>query len=79
MIVVLYRANMVRTISVRVSEDLYARVNKMLESTCFNLSWLVRMYLVALCDCYLSLPSVCELQELVEHVAEENNFFSSAD
>ena len=74
---ILYRANMVRTISVRVSEDLYTRVNKMLEHTCFNLSWLIRLYLVHLTAYYESVISVEEFADAVKEVAKTNDFFNS--
>lgn len=68
---------MVRTISVRVSEDLYTRVNKMLEHTCFNLSWLIRLYLVHLTAYYESVISVEEFADAVKEVAKTNDFFNS--
>ncbi len=74
---ILYRTNMVRTISVRVSEDLYTRVNKMLEHTCFNLSWLIRLYLVHLTSYFESVISVEEFADATKEVARTNNFFDS--
>lgn len=76
---ILYRANMCKTISVRVSDDLYARVNELLGHTCFNLSWLVRLYLVYLTEFYDSLPIVSELRDTAEHVAQVNNFFTTEE
>lgn len=74
---ILYRTNMVRTISVRVSEDLYTRVNKMLEHTCFNLSWLIRLYLVHLTSYFESVISVEEFADATKEVAKANGFFDS--
>lgn len=74
---ILYRANMVRTVSVRVSDDLYARINKLLEHTCFNLSWLIRLYLVHLTAFYEKIENVEEFVQATEDVARANNFFDS--
>ena len=74
---ILYRANMVRTVSVRVSEDLYSRINKLLEHTCFNLSWLIRLYLVHLTAFYETIENVEEFVQATEDVARANNFFDS--
>lgn len=74
---ILYRANMVRTVSVRVSDDLYARINKLLEHTCFNLSWLIRLYLVHLTAFYERIENVDEFVKATEEVAKANGFFDS--
>ena len=74
---ILYRANMVRTVSVRVSDDLYARINKLLEHTCFNLSLLIRLYLVHLTSYFESVISVEEFADAAKEVARTNNFFDS--
>lgn len=74
---ILYRANMVRTVSVRVSDDLYARINKLLEHTCFNLSWLIRLYLVHLTAFYERIENVDEFVKATEEVAKANSFFDS--
>ncbi len=67
---------MSRVISVRVSEDLYIKINKMLECSCFNLSWLIRFYLVHLVSYYDTLV-VDELVQSVPQVADENRFFNA--
>lgn len=74
---ILYRANMVRTVSVRVSDDLYARINKLLEHTCFNLSWLIRLYLVHLTALYERIENVEEFVQATEDVARANSFFDN--
>lgn len=68
---------MCKTISVRVSDDLYARVNELLGHTCYNLSWLIRLYLVYLTSYFESIPTIDDLVESTEIVAKSNNFFDS--
>lgn len=68
---------MVKTINVRISDQLYADVNRVLSRSAFSLSWLIRLYLCRLCDYFDTLPDVRDLTDDIDLFLKTNDIVNN--